>query len=284
MAKFEDAIRDLILYHSKRTASEVVGDLPAKLRDLTRDVRTLQKIVAQVARNVADLLEAKRQEAPVPPAAEEEVEKARFSKRTLPALRKRLNLTQQDAAKLLEVSPVTIAAWETGRSNPREQNLAKIVALRSMSQAEVDEALGRENVPKPMKPEQIQALRNRLGLTQADLAKLADASTASVTAWESGKTTPGAAKRRALLELEEMAVEEVAKKLGREELAAGVEAMVKGGEMTPEKVKEIRQNAGLSQKGLAEALGVSVNSISNWETGNTKPRRITVAKLLSMGR
>ena len=284
MAKIDDAVRDLILYHSKRTAKEVVGDLPSKVRDLSRDVRALQKTVEKLARNVGQLLEAKQQAAPVTPAAGEEVEKARFSKRTLPALRKRFVLTQQDAAKLLEVSAITVGAWEAGRSKPRGANLAKIVALRSMGQEQVNAALGRGAVPKPMTAEQIRALRNRLGLTQADLAKLADASTASITAWESGRTTPGAAKRRALADIAEMTVEDAARKLGREGLVAGVEAMAKASEMTPEKVREIRQKAGLSQRGLAEALGVSVNSISNWETGNTKPRRITVAKLLSMGK
>ena len=284
MAKIDDAVRDLVLYHGKRMAKEVVGDLPGKLRDLTRDVRSLQKTVEKLARNVSQLLEAKRQESPVTPAAEEEVEKARFTTRTLPALRARLNLTQHQAARLLEVSPITIGAWETGRSKPRGENLAKIVALRSISQDAVNAALGREAIPEPMEPGQIKALRDKLGLTQADLAKLADASSASITAWESGKTTPGAAKRTALADIAGMTVEEAAKKLGREGLGVGAEALAKSGEMTPEKIREIRQRAGLSQRAFAKALGVSVNSISNWETGSTTPRRITVARLLSMGK
>jgi len=284
MAKIDDAVRDLVLYHSKRTAKEVIGDLPAKVRDLSRSVRTLQKTVDELARNVGQLLRAKQEEAPVTPAAEEEVEKARFTTRTLPAIRKRLGLTQQEAAKLFEVSAVTVGAWETGRSKPRGNNLAKIVALRSMNQADVDSALERETTPKPMTAEQIKALRDRLGLTQADLAKLAGVSTNSITAWETGRTTPQGTNRKALAEIAEMEVEDAARKLGREGLAAGVEAIAKTGEITPAKIREIRQKAGLSQKGLAEALGVSVNSISNWETENTKPRRITVAKLLSMGK
>lgn len=32
-----------------------------------------------------------------------------------------------------------------------------------------------------------------------------------------------------------------------------------------------RVNAGLSQKELAERLGVSAGTISNWETGKTEP-------------
>jgi DNA-binding transcriptional regulator YiaG len=284
MAKIDDAVRDFVLYHSKRTAKEVVGDLPAKVRDLSRRVRTLQKTVDELARNVGQLLAAKQEEAPATLAVEEEVEKARFTRRTLPALRTRFGLTQQEAAKLLEVSALAVSAWETGRNKPRGKNLAKIVALRSMGQEEVNAALEREATPKPMTADQIRALRGRLGITQADLAKLAEVSPNSVTSWETGKKTPQGANRVALAVVAEMTVEKAAKKLGREGLGAGVEATAKGAEITPEKIREIRKKAGLSQKAFAAALGVAVNSISNWETGSTKPQRISAAKLLSMAR
>ncbi|KPK65467.1 MAG: hypothetical protein AMK73_02880, partial [Planctomycetes bacterium SM23_32] len=53
-------------------------------------------------------------------------------------------------------------------------------------------------------------------------------------------------------------------------------------ELTPEEIRSIRKAAGLSQKQLAEKLGVSVNSISNWETGSSYPRASSVEKLRAM--
>jgi DNA-binding transcriptional regulator YiaG len=53
-------------------------------------------------------------------------------------------------------------------------------------------------------------------------------------------------------------------------------------EMSPEEIVAIRKKAGLSQKGLAKKLGVSLNSISNWERGSTSPRAASLKKLLAM--
>lgn len=47
----------------------------------------------------------------------------------------------------------------------------------------------------------------------------------------------------------------------------------------PEKLKKARIAAGLSQTTLAEAIGASSGSISNWETGLNVPRSETVEKL-----
>ena len=38
-----------------------------------------------------------------------------------------------------------------------------------------------------------------------------------------------------------------------------------------EKIKAYREAAGLSQKQLADALGLDQSAISNWETGRTAP-------------
>ena len=52
--------------------------------------------------------------------------------------------------------------------------------------------------------------------------------------------------------------------------------------LTPEQVRDIRGGLGLSQKELAAKLGVSANSVGNWETGATTPRRKSVEKLLAI--
>jgi len=45
---------------------------------------------------------------------------------------------------------------------------------------------------------------------------------------------------------------------------------------TPDKIRERRLELGLSQLELADRLGVSVRSVSSWETGDAKPRRGTL--------
>ena len=216
----------------------------------------------------------------MPPAPHEEATKVRFSKRALRSIRKRFALTQQEVARLLEVSPVTITAWETARSRPRNANLARIVTLRGMSQAQVDGALGREQVRRAPKPDQLKKLRKRLSLTQADLAALVGVSTAAVTSWETGKTTPARKAREAIAELRRTrrgpADRRAAQRPGPG--ATGQRTT----RLTPSDIRAIRKQAGLSQKEMADRLGVSPNAVSNWETGRSVPRGSNVQKVMGL--
>lgn len=42
---------------------------------------------------------------------------------------------------------------------------------------------------------------------------------------------------------------------------------------------ELRKRAGISQSELADKLGVKQNAVSNWETGQAKPKLDTIKKL-----
>jgi len=282
MGKVERALRELIQYHGKRVASDVLGKLPQQVRQLREDVRALMGQVSALEAAVRGKQEqsvAQVGEEAIPAVSEEEVAQSRFSRRGLKSLRKRLDLSQQQLAKLLHVAPVTVASWEAGRTRPRPDRLAQIVALRSMKPEEVDQALGREPAPPAMSADDVKALRQKIGLTQAELAQLLGVSTAAVTSWESGRTSPARDKRRGLAEIRQLSRSEVLARLGRSEELATVEA--KGG-ISPEEIRALRKQAGLSQAQLAARLGVSVNSVSNWETGNTAPRRRSLEKLLAM--
>jgi transcriptional regulator with XRE-family HTH domain len=39
-----------------------------------------------------------------------------------------------------------------------------------------------------------------------------------------------------------------------------------------QRMQKLRENAGLTQRKLAERLGVTVQTVSNWETGYREPR------------
>jgi len=162
-----------------------------------------------------------------------------------------------------------------GKTKPAGENLAKVIAFRSAAQEQVDAALGRQPAPPAISPPQIKRLRGKLGLTQGRLAELLGVSSAAVVAWEGGKTVPGESNRRSLVEMMGLGAEkaEAGGKGGEEE---------KGKALTPEQVRDIRGGLGLSQKELAAKLGVSANSVSNWETARTTPRGKNVEKLLAM--
>lgn len=49
--------------------------------------------------------------------------------------------------------------------------------------------------------------------------------------------------------------------------------------MLPERLKNLRKKAGLTQKQIAEKLQVGQNSYSNWEIGKRTPIQPTIEKL-----
>jgi DNA-binding transcriptional regulator YiaG len=282
MGKADEVLRQLMLYHGKRIAKEVVGNLPAQMKQTRRDVRSLQKSLAGLTRQLERLMAERRAEAPVPAASEDEVEKARFTKRTLPALRKRFDLTQQELSKLLQVGSLTISSWERGKTRPRAGNVPRIVALRSMSMKQVDAALGRQAAAPAIGPQQIKDLRRTLGLSQGKLARLIGVSAAAVGTWEQGTSAPGPRSREALARIRGTGEKEGGKRAGgRKAPAARAESATRTA-LSPEQIRDIRRAADLSQIELADALGVSPNSVSNWETGSTSPRAKSMEKLLAM--
>lgn len=52
---------------------------------------------------------------------------------------------------------------------------------------------------------------------------------------------------------------------------------VGGVETSARLIRDARERAGLSQKRLAELIGVSQNTVSNWETGTHSPRLFLAA-------
>jgi DNA-binding transcriptional regulator YiaG len=275
MAKVEEALRDMVQRHARRAVSSAVSDLPAHLRELRREVREIRKSIDRFSTDLRRLVETGRSAA-VSAKAPKEADTARFSPATLKHLRERFDVTQHELARLLEVSPVTVTAWETGKSHPRSANLAQVAALGEKDQAAIDTALGRQRVPD-VSAADIKRLRKGLGLTQTVMAKLIGVSAAAVTAWETGKATPSRESRRALGQLAERPRAEVDAQLNRAGLVAPARAALSG-----EQIRELRAAAGMSQRDLARKLGVSVNSVCNWETGRTKPRRASIKKILEL--
>jgi DNA-binding transcriptional regulator YiaG len=78
------------------------------------------------------------------PAVPNEVEAGpslRFRAGGFASLRKKLNLTAAEMAKLLNVSPQSVYHWEIGKSRPRSSQLPAISAVRKMGKKEVTERL-----------------------------------------------------------------------------------------------------------------------------------------------
>jgi DNA-binding transcriptional regulator YiaG len=107
------------------TTKQAVAQYRREIAKLKREVQTQQKKIT--------FLEAQeRRRLEEPQAAEDATQGVRFSARSVKSQRQRLGFSAADYAKLVGVSPLTIYNWEHGKSRPRKEQLAALVAVRGI--------------------------------------------------------------------------------------------------------------------------------------------------------
>ncbi len=112
-----------------------------------RDIATLKRQVAQLQRQVTQLSH-KVLGAPLAVSSDAAPKRVRFAAKGLRSQRTRLGLSQADLGMLLGVSAQSIYNWESESAYPRDEQLAKLVALRGIGKREAGERLkqlGRSN-------------------------------------------------------------------------------------------------------------------------------------------
>jgi DNA-binding transcriptional regulator YiaG len=65
----------------------------------------------------------------------------RFSARSVKAQRARLGLSAKGFGRLVGVSALTVYSWESGKSRPRQKQLAGLAAIRRLGKREARKRL-----------------------------------------------------------------------------------------------------------------------------------------------
>jgi len=128
----------------RRLARREIRAQTQKTRRLTaqhrRDLAALKRQVAALARTVAFLERQERRRVASPPAPHE-VKGVRFSARSVKAQRARLGLSAKDFSRLVGVSALTVYSWESGKSRPRQKQLAGLAPVRRLGKREARKRL-----------------------------------------------------------------------------------------------------------------------------------------------
>ena len=123
-------------------------------REIRKEVSATKKASAAYRRDIAALkrkvAELERKSVKLTKLAGAQVKKTtselpdrpiRFVAKGFRAHRTRLGLSASQMGKLLKVSEQSIYNWETGHARPRQEQMPKIVALRSWGKREAHERL-----------------------------------------------------------------------------------------------------------------------------------------------
>ena len=119
-------------------------------------------------------------------------------------------------------------------------------------------------------PASIRALRAEFKLTQSDAAELLGVHPRTLAGWEAGYDAPSPENKAALAMLRLRSKEDVWEEL---------ETRGKPRPLGPDEIRLIREKAGLSRARFALRLGVTNNTVANWESGRSSPRSSTLTAL-----
>jgi len=136
MADLAGALKEEIRRLAKKVVRAETGSTKQAVAQYRREIAGLKRQLRQQEKKIAFLEDRERARLGQPEATGDVAEGARFSARSVTAQRKRLGFSAADYAKLVGVSPLTVYNWEKGKTRPRPEQLAALVAVRGIGKRE----------------------------------------------------------------------------------------------------------------------------------------------------
>lgn len=140
MGKAEEAIRSMVAATVRREVRETMSSLSKEVRELRRSLSALEKRIASLETAVARA-PAYGGRLPRLQVSDKELRRSRVTPATIKKLRARQGITQAQLAAIIGVTGPAVAQWETGTSEPSEENRRVLVALRKASQRDIERLL-----------------------------------------------------------------------------------------------------------------------------------------------
>ncbi len=129
---------------ARKEAKSFFKALPGSLSGLKKTVSEQKRKIAALEAKVDKLEKALAKDSKIAIPKPEELEHSRLGAKNVAKLRKKLNLTRAEMAKLIGVNPNSIFLWENDKATPRAAARAKIIALRGLGKKEIKKLLGEE--------------------------------------------------------------------------------------------------------------------------------------------
>ena len=135
MASLATVIKSEIQRLARKEVKAKTGGTKQAVAQYRREIASLKRKVHEQSRMIA-FLSAREKDRLTEPAGEAAPDGARFSARSVKAQRTRLGLSAADYAKLVGVTQLTVYNWESGKTRPRQEQLANLVSVRGIGKRE----------------------------------------------------------------------------------------------------------------------------------------------------
>jgi len=136
MPNLAATLKEEIQRLARKEIKAQTGSTKQAVAKYRREIASLKRQMREQEKKIAFLEAQQQKRLEQPQATEELVEGIRFSARSVKAQRERLGLSAASYAKLVGVSALTIYNWEQGKSRPRKEQLAALVAVRGIGKRE----------------------------------------------------------------------------------------------------------------------------------------------------
>ena len=136
MANIQQLLNDEIRRLARKEVIALEKELKSQLIELRRTVAEQNKRIKALEKAaLATAAEAPAETAEV--IAEDEVKSVRVTPERITKWRMQLGLKRAQYARLLDVSPLSVAHWENGDTVPREAQKRRIAELRDLGKREL---------------------------------------------------------------------------------------------------------------------------------------------------
>ena len=138
MPNIASVLKDEITRLCKKEIRSQIEPIKSASSNYRRDIAELKRRIAELERQNGHLRKN------IPKATSEPADEdrpLRFVAKGLVSLRKRIGLSIEDFAKLLDVSPQSIYNWQAGKTVPRRAQLEKLASIRSIGKREAQSIL-----------------------------------------------------------------------------------------------------------------------------------------------
>lgn len=145
MANIQQLLNDEIRRLARKEVIALEKEYKSQLVDLRKNVSELKNRIKLLEKQLSKLQPAEPEKA-VETAEEESAKTFRVTPDRIIKWRTALGLKRAQYARLLGVSPLSVAHWEEGKSTPRDAQKRRIAQLRDMGKRELTQLCKEQGV------------------------------------------------------------------------------------------------------------------------------------------